>query len=82
MSYGIETHDGNFITYDATVTHTPTGIQASIRLDIFPDGAGVYPAEAKRDALFQAFLSQVAAMPNTNVVSAAKRGMFKTPVTP
>lgn len=82
MAYGSETHDAAFVSYEAKITHTPTGIQASVRVDIFPDGTGVYPTEAKRDTLFQAFLTQIATMPNTTVNSAIKRGGFTTPVTP
>lgn len=81
MSYGTPNNDG-FITYNTTITNTVVGIQASVRVDIFPDGTGVYPTEDERDALFQALLTQIAAIPNVAVVSAVKRGECNTSVTP
>lgn len=82
MGYGTESHDAGFVTYTAIITHSTTGIQASVAVNIFPDETGKYPTEAKRDTLFQAFLTQIAAMPNVTVNSAVKRGTFNTPVTP
>lgn len=82
MAYGAEIHDTGFITYSANITHTTTGIQATMSVVMSPDQTGVYPTEAKRDSLFQAFLTQIAAMPNVTVNGASKSGSFRTSVTP
>lgn len=82
MAYGAETHDPGYITYTANITHSTTGIQATVSLAIMPDANGIFPTEAKRDQLFQGFLNQVAAMPNVTVNSAEKRGGYIATVTP
>lgn len=82
MAYGTEAHDNGYITYTANITHTVTTIKATVSVVIMPDQNNVYPTETKRDSLFQAFLTQIAAMPNVTVNSATKNGTFSTPVTP
>lgn len=83
MAYGTDSTNKGFIAYNANIRDNVTGIQAFVRVDIFPDGTtGIYPTEADRDAMYQTLLTQIAAIPNVSVVSAVKRGECTTPVTP
>lgn len=79
MAYSAESHTG-YVTYELELAHT-SGIRMRVTADPFlADGST--PTEALRDSMFQLFLTALAGIAGTSIVSATKRGQFTASVTP
>lgn len=79
MAYGTEVHTPN-IVYQVILEHTPTGNRVTLDFDPYhPNGST--PTEQVRDQLFQGFLTHLATLGNTTIISATKQGGYTTPVT-
>ena len=78
MAYGPDTDTGER-TWEATFTHSGTGIQ--IHFEIIPWSGSGAPSEAQFNSVFQALIDRLAGMPGATMNSATKRTWYASEIT-